>query len=60
MTYRAYCPVPGPCEHKIFVAPTQQGAVELVRQHMKDSLEDPNHSDIAEGEGWFDPDPLGD
>ena len=62
MTYRAYCPLPGECERKEFIAPTEKEAVELVRQHIKANLEDPNHSDIAEKEGWLDPDPdpLGD
>jgi hypothetical protein len=35
-------------------------AIEKVREHIKLNLEDPNHSDIADMEGWFDQDPLGD
>jgi hypothetical protein len=55
----AKCPVPR-CEHKNFQGASLREAKDLVREHLKANLEDPIHSDIAELEGWFDPDPLGD
>lgn len=56
-----YCPVPK-CEHKDFRGETSMAVKALVKEHIKANLEDPNHSDIAEIEGWLEPisDPLGD
>lgn len=53
------CPVPR-CEAKNFQGPTLAAVRALIKEHLKKNLEDPLHSDIADMEGWFDTDPLGD
>lgn len=59
LLYLGHCPVPT-CEAKQFTAKTEAGVRTLIRAHLTKNLEDPIHSDIAEKEGWFDTDPLGD
>lgn len=58
--YLAYCPVVKHQPRLEFTGVTMDEAIEKVREHIKANLEDPNHSEIADMEGWFDPDPLGD
>lgn len=58
--YVAYCPVPKHQPRLEFTGETPEAAIAAVKKHIEANLEDPNHSDIADTEGWFDPDPLGD
>lgn len=58
--YVAYCPVVKHQPRLEFTGATMDEAVVKVKKHIEANLEDPNHSDIADMEGWFDPDPLGD
>lgn len=59
LKWAGYCPLPK-CEHKVFTGDTQALVKADILEHLKKNLQDPNHSDIADKEGWFDPDPLGD
>lgn len=56
-----FCPVPRCQKHeKGFTGDNQQDVNEQIRQHLRDAIGDATHSEMAEKEGWFDTDPLGD